>query len=132
MADFVTEFETRHTDAFAETGLVHAGVLLALTELAYARFEQAVGIRKERPVYAVQRATEASYPSALHWTEGARIVVRTLEVGERSFDQEFEVRSARDDRCVATFVHHWIWMDTANQKVVPLPDDVRKRLANAD
>ena len=31
MADFVTEFETRHTDAFAETGLVHAGVLLALT-----------------------------------------------------------------------------------------------------
>ncbi len=129
MPPFVTEFETRHTDAFAETGLVHAGVLLALTELAYARFEEARGIRKERPVYAVQRATEATYPSALHWTEGARIQVRTLEVRDRSFDQEFQVRSARDDRPVATFVHHWVWMDTASLKVVTLPDDVKERLA---
>ena len=125
---FTTEFETRHTDAFAESGLVHAGVLLALTELAYARYEEACGIHKERPVYAVQRATEATYASALHWSEGARIEVRTLEVGERGFDQEFRVRSARDDRNVATFVHHWVWMDTATQKVVPLPDDVKERL----
>ncbi len=128
MPTFVTGFETRHTDAFAETGLVHAGVLLALTELAYARFEEARGIRKERPIYAVQRSTEATYPSALHWSEGARIEVRTLEVRDRSFDQEFLVRSARDDRPIASFVHHWVWMDTASQKVVPLPDDVKGRL----
>ena len=128
MPSFVTDFETRHTDTFAESGLVHAGVLLALTELAYARFEDAVGIRKERPVYAVQRATEASYASPLHWSEGARIEVRTLRVGERSFDQEFSVRSARDDRPIATFVHHWIWMDTVNQKRVALPASVREKL----
>jgi acyl-CoA thioesterase FadM len=128
MPSFVTDFETRHTDAFAESGLVHAGVLLALTELAYARFEDAVGIQKERPVYAVQRATEATYQTPLHWQEGARIEVRTLSVSDGSFDQEFAVRSARDDRPIAVFVHHWIWMDTATQKRVPLSEAVRAKL----
>jgi hypothetical protein len=30
---FEITFPTRHTDAFAATGYVHAGVLLALTEM---------------------------------------------------------------------------------------------------
>ena len=39
---FEITYPTRHTDAFAATGFVHAGVLLALTEMAYAAFEEAV------------------------------------------------------------------------------------------
>ena len=125
---FEIDFPTRHTDAFAETGFVHAGVLLSLTELAYAAFEVHRGIEKERPVYAVQRATEVTYRSPLRWQEGARIAVRTLSVEERSFDQEFEVRSVADGRVIAQFVHHWVWMDTATGKVLSLSEDVRERL----
>lgn len=125
---FEIEFPTRHTDAFAETGFVHAGVLLALTELAYAAFEADCGIRKTPPVYAVQRATEAVYRSPLRWTEGARIAVRTLDADESGFDQEYRVRSATDGREIARFIHHWAWVDTATGKRLPLPEDVQVKL----
>jgi acyl-coenzyme A thioesterase PaaI-like protein len=64
---FEITFPTRHTDAFAATGFVHAGVLLALTEMAYAAFEEHCGVHKPAHVYAVQRATEATGESAATW-----------------------------------------------------------------
>jgi acyl-coenzyme A thioesterase PaaI-like protein len=56
---FEITFPTRHTDAFASTGFVHAGVLLALTDMAYAAFERHCDLAKPDHVYAVQGATEA-------------------------------------------------------------------------
>lgn len=119
---------TRHTDAFAETGFVHAGVLLSLTEMAYAGFEEHCRISKPDHVYAVQRATEATYRSPLRWQEGATLRVKTVSAEERRFDQEFEVRSAADGRKIAVFVHHWVWMDTRSGEIVPLPEETRRRL----
>ena len=119
---FEIEFPTRHTDAFAATGLVHAGVLLALTEMAYAAFEKHCGLSKPDEVYAVQRATEVTYRAPLRWHEGVLIEVRTLVANERGFDQEFDVRSGADRRLIASFIHHWVWFDTATSSPVSISD----------
>lgn len=128
---FETEFETRHTDCFAATGFVHAGVLLALTEMAYARFEAHCGIDaavKPGHVYAVQRSMMATFFSPLRWQEGARIQVDTVQATERGFDQDFEILSAADGREVARFTHRWVWLDTRTGRRVDLPAAVRERL----
>ncbi len=125
---FEVTYPTRHTDAFASTGFVHAGVLLGLTEMAYADFEAHCGVEKPDSTYAVQRATEATYSSPLKWDEGVRIVVRTTLCGPRNFDQEFEILSARDGRRVAIFVHHWVWYDTASDRPVEIDEATRNRL----
>ena len=132
---FETEFETRHSDCFAATGFVHAGVLLALTEMAYARFEQHRGIDvglKPEHVYAVQRSTTATYYSPLRWQEGARIRVSTTEATERGFDQDFEVLSAADGREVARFTHRWVLLDTRAGRPVALSEEIRQRLLAED
>ena len=125
---FEITFPTRHTDAFAGTGFVHAGVLLALTEMAYAAFEEHCGLAKPSHVYAVQRATEATYAAPLGWKDGATVRVTTLAATERGFDQEFEIVATTDGRRVARFVHHWVWLDTAAGKRVELSEDVQRRL----
>ena len=125
---FEITFPTRHTDAFAGTGFVHAGVLLSLTEMAYAAFEKHCGLSKEDHVYAVQRATEVKYFAPLGWHEDATIRVKTLSASARGFDQEFEVLSARDGRKIASFQHHWVWMDTRAGAAVPLPEEVQSQL----
>jgi len=128
---FETDFDTRHSDCFAATGFVHAGVLLALTEMAYARFERHCGIDaglKPEHVYAVQRSTLATYHSPLRWQEGARILVRTTEASERGFDQAFDVLSAADGRKVARFHHCWVWLDTRSGRPVPLTNEVQRLL----
>ena len=121
---FELELPTRHTDAFASTGYVHAGVLLALTELAYAACEQHLGIAKPEHVFAVQRATEAVYHAPLRWQEHARIRVTTVSSDERAFDQEFLVLSAVCGREVARITHHWVWLDTQSGKRVPVAPEI--------
>src|SRR5688572_8509727 len=125
---FEITFPTRHTDAFAATGFVHAGVLLALTEMAYAAFEEHCGLAKPGHVYAVQRATEATYAAPLGWKEGATVRVTTLTASERGFDQEFEIVAATDGRRVARFVHHWVWLDTKSGTRVALDEETQRRL----
>jgi acyl-CoA thioesterase FadM len=125
---FEITFPTRHTDAFAATGFVHAGVLLAATEIAYAAFEKHCGIAKPDHVYAVQRGSEATYLAPLRWQENAIVSVTTLAASDRGFDQEFVISSAADGRRIASIVHHWVWLDTEIGKRVPLPEEAQQKL----
>lgn len=124
---FSAEFQTRHTDAFAATGFVHAGVLLALTELAYAAFEQHCGVSKPPHIVAMQLETRALYLAPLPWQEGARIEVVTSEATHSGFTQEFTIYSRDGGRQVATFVHRWAWVDTKTGRRQEIPEDVRAR-----
>ena len=54
--------------------------------------------------------------------------VKTLTATERGFDQEFEIVAATDQRRVATFVHHWVWLDTKAGKRVALTEEVQRQL----
>jgi acyl-CoA thioesterase FadM len=125
---FHVEFQTRHTDTFGATPFVHTGVLLALTEMAYAQVEDYLGISKPLHVVAVQRKSEADYRQPLHWRDGASVVVSALDVSARGFSQEFVVRSGSSDAHVATFIHHWVWLDTDAGRRVDLPSDIQERL----
>ncbi len=122
---FSIAFPTRHTDTFTDTGFVHAGVLLALTELAYAAFEEHCGVAKPAHVVAVQRETRAVYHAPLPWREGATIEVTTVSADDRGFEQEFIVRSTARETPVATFVHAWAWLDTVSGRGVPIPPDAQ-------
>ncbi len=125
---FTVSFQTRHTDTFAATGFVHAGVLLALTELAYGAFEQHAGISKPGNVVAVQRKTEATYQAPLAWQEGATIEVQTTEAGARSFTQTFTIMSTESGRAIASIVHLWAWLDTESGRAVELDDQTQRKL----
>lgn len=129
---FSATFATRHTDTFAATGFVHVGVLLALTELAYAASEQAAGITKPEHIVAVEVATEARYHAPLPWQDGASITVRTPAVNPRGFQQTYEVRSAVSGRLIAHISHQWVWLDTTTGHALALPDDVQQRLTTLD
>lgn len=107
---------------------MHAGVLLALTDLAYAAFEEHCGVSKPDHVVAVQRETRAVYHAPLPWKEGATIQVITTSINERSFEQEFSVRSTITGTAIATFVHVWAWLDTFSGRGIPLPLDVQHLL----
>ncbi len=122
---FSISYPTRHTDTFTDTGFVHAGVLLALTELAYAAFEEHCGVSKPGHVVAVQRETRAVYHAPLAWREGATIEVTTTSADDRGFEQEFAVRSTERGTPVATFVHAWAWLDTVTGRGIPIPPDVQ-------
>src|SRR6266545_2907540 len=95
---FTFRCDTRHTDTYAATGFVHAGVLLAFTELAYAAYERAAGISKPGHVVAVEVRTRAEYHAPLPWQDGAVVEVTTPAATGRGFTQSFAVRSARTDR----------------------------------
>ena len=122
---FSISYPTRHTDTFTDTGFVHAGVLLALTEMAYAAFEEHCGVSKPDHVVAVQRETRAVYHAPLAWREGATIEVTTTSTDDRGFEQEFAVRSTERGTPVATFVHAWAWLDTVTGRGIPIPPDVQ-------
>ena len=122
---FSISYPTRHTDTFTDTGFVHAGVLLALTELAYAAFEEHCGISKPDHVVAVQRQTRAVYHAPLAWQDGATIEVTTTSADDRGFEQEFSVTSTARGTPVATFVHAWAWLDTVTGRGIPIPPDVQ-------
>lgn len=125
---FSVSYRTRHTDTYAATGFVHAGVMLALTEMAYAAFETHCGITKPEHIVAVERETQATYHAPLRWQEGATVEVRTTEMADKGFTQEFTVRSTRSGSMVASFVHRWVWLDTHEGRRVNLPEDAQKRL----
>lgn len=122
---FAVQFPTRHTDTYAATGFVHAGVLLALTELAYAAFEREAGVQKPAHVVAVQVRTRAEYRSPLPWQDGATIEVTTLAASAQGFTQAFVLRSARTERTVAQIEHDWVWLDTATGRATPLPEEAQ-------
>ncbi len=124
---FEITFPTRHTDTFAATGYVHAGTLLALTELAYAAFDEHCGVSKPSNVVAVQLSTEAHYRSPLRWEEGATVGVRTTKADDSGFEQAFTVSSASDGRTIAAITHRWVWLNVETGRRVPLREDVQQR-----
>jgi acyl-CoA thioesterase FadM len=124
---FRVSFPTRHTDTYADSGFVHAGVLLALTELAYAAFETHCGVEKPDGVLAVPREMTVTYHRPLPWQEGCAVEVETVEAGAQGFSQDFALSSDTTDVRVATLRHDWVWLDLAAGRAVPIPESVQAK-----
>lgn len=129
---FALACDTRHTDTYAATGFVHAGVLLALTERAYAAYQDASGVSKPSHVVAVPVRTRAEYLAPLPWQDGSIVGVGTASSSERGFSQLFTVRSARSERLVARIEHDWVWLDTVSGRAVPFPPEAQEAFARLD
>lgn len=129
---FALTCETRHTDTYAATGFVHAGVLLALTERAYAAYQDASGVRKSEQVVAVPVRTRAEYLAPLPWQDGAVVDVVTVASSGHGFSQRFSVRSAVTDRLIARIEHDWVWLDTASGRALPFPPEAQSAFADLD
>ena len=127
---FKTTFETRHVDTYAATPFVHGGVLLAFTEMTYARLEGHLGLSKPPHIVCVERETRALYHAPLHWRDGAEIEVTTTEIDRKGFTQEFAIRSVASGAKVATIVHRWTWLDTVSGQRVELDDEAIERLGS--
>jgi len=121
-------FSTRHTDTYAGTPYVHAGVFLALTELAYAEFERGAGIEKPDHVVAVEVRTRAEYSAPLHWRDGAIVEAETSAASARGFTQLYAIRSATSDRRIASIEHDWVWLDIDSGRPVEIGPDTLARL----
>jgi len=128
---FRVSFPTRHTDTYASSGFVHAGVLLALTELAYAAFETHRAIDKPDTVLAVPRETAVTYHRPLRWQDGCTIDVQTTDAGEHGFSQEFVCFAQTTDTRIATFRHDWVWLDLNSGRPVPIPAAIQARYRDA-
>ena len=124
----ILRLSTRHTDTYAGTPYVHAGVLLALTELAYAEFERSAGIAKPEHVIAVEVRTRAEYSAPLHWRDGATIETSTSAAAARGFTQAYLVRSASSDRLIARIEHDWVWLNVESGRAVELDEATQARL----
>ena len=125
---FSITLPTRHTDTYTNTGFVHAGVLLALTELAYDSFEHHCKLIKPEHVVAVQRETRAIYHAPLPWQESALIEIQTIKANSHYFEQEFSIRSGTTGKTIATIVHEWVWMDLKTNRSIPLSEDIQNCL----
>ena len=125
---FSITLPTRHTDTYTNTGFVHAGVLLALTELAYDSFERHCKLTKPKHVVAVQKETRAIYHAPLPWQESALIEIQTTKANSRYFEQEFSIRSGATGKAIATIVHEWVWMDLKTNHTITLSEDIQERL----
>lgn len=126
---FTLTLPTRHTDTFAATGFVHAGVLLALTELAYAASEQRAGISKPAQIVCVETRTRAEYVRPLPWQDGAEIEVECVAVSGEGLTQRYTIRSPRTTRIVARIEHDWVWLDTTSGHAVALSEETQASFA---
>ena len=124
---FTASFPTRHTDTYADSGFVHAGVLLAFTELAYAGFERDCDLTKPPGVLAVPRETAVTYHRPLPWQDGCTVEVHTIDAGPHGFTQEFALRSARTQVPIATVRHDWVWLHLSNGRPQPIPPEAQNK-----
>jgi acyl-CoA thioesterase FadM len=123
---FSATFETRHTDTYAATPFVHQGVLLAFTEMTYARMEAHLDLNKPEHIVCVQRESVSKFNRPLHWRENARVEVVTVDVSAQGFTQAFQVFSAASGTLIATFTHRWAWMDTIEGRRLDLSPEVQE------
>lgn len=108
---FETRLPLRHTDSFGGTPFVHGGVLLALTEIALARYDQAAALPEHRDVLRFQSHSEVRYRSALRWDDEAIVRLRCDQVGRGRLRFVCEVAAVSDGRTVAELLHRYAYVN---------------------
>lgn len=108
---FETQLPLRHTDSFGGTPFVHGGVLLALTEIALARYDRAASLPEHRDVLRFQSHTEMRYRSALRWDDEAIVRLRCDQVSPGRLRFACEVAAASDGRTIAEMQHRYAYVN---------------------
>jgi acyl-CoA thioesterase FadM len=119
---FETRMPLRHTDTFGGTPFVHGGVLIALTEIALDRYDEAASIPSHRDVLRFQTRTEVQYLAALRWDDEAVVRLRCAEMRPGRLVFECEVAAGSNDRVIAQMTHRYAYVNTLSGAAEVPPD----------
>ncbi len=108
---FEERYPLRHTDSFGGTPFVHGGVLLALTEIALAAYDEAAGVPSHRDVLRMQSRSEVRYRAPLRWIDAAIIRLRCTQVGRGRLVFEAFVKADSTGETVAEFTHRYAYIN---------------------
>jgi len=108
---FSERYPLRHTDSFGGTPFVHGGVLLALTEIALAAYDEAAEIPSHRDVLRMQSHSEVRYRAPLRWVDAAVIQLRCTQLGRGRLVFEARVTADSTRELVAEFTHRYVYIN---------------------
>jgi acyl-CoA thioesterase FadM len=108
---FEARYPLRHTDSFGGTPFVHGGVLLALTEIALASYDEAASIPEHRDVLRMQSHSEVRYRAPLRWVDSAIIRLRCTHLRPGRLVFEAIVEAASTGEVVAEFTHRYAYLN---------------------
>lgn len=108
---FQERYPLRHTDSFGGTPFVHGGVLLALTEIALAAYDDAASIPPHRDVLRMQSHSEVRYRAPLRWVDAAVIQLRCTQLGNGRLVFEARVTADSTRELVAEFTHRYAYIN---------------------
>jgi acyl-CoA thioesterase FadM len=119
---FHERYPLRHTDSFGGTPFVHGGVLLALTEIALAAYDEAASIPSHRDVLRMQSHSEVRYRAPLRWVDAAIIHLRCTRVGNGRLVFEARVDADSTGEVVAEFTHRYAYINAITGRPEVPPD----------
>jgi len=119
---FHERYPLRHTDSFGGTPFVHGGVLLALTEIALAAYDEAAGIPSHRDVLRMQSHSEVRYRAPLRWVDAAVIHLRCTRVSQGRLVFEAQVYADSTGELVAEFTHRYAYINAITGRPEVPPD----------
>jgi acyl-CoA thioester hydrolase len=107
-------------------GHVNNAVYLSYLEQARALYLQNLGLRQHHPTTILVR-NEIDYRRALHLGDPLEVAVRVSNIGNKSLEFQYEVRSSGAVCAVASSVH--VWFDFDANASVRVPDSARAAMA---
>lgn len=119
---FEARHPLRHTDSFGGTPFVHGGVLLALTEIALATYDDEAKIPPHRDVLRMQSHSEVRYRSPLRWVDTAVIRLRCTHLGQGRLTFRARVEAASTGEVVADFTHRYAYINAITGRPEVPPD----------
>ncbi len=110
---FTTVLPLRHTDSFGGTPFVHGGVLLALTEIALATYDEVVGLPQHRDVLRFQSHSEVRYLAPLRWDDAAVVGLRCTALRPGRLTFECEVLAESDRTTITRMTHRYAYVNAS-------------------
>jgi acyl-CoA thioester hydrolase len=118
---------TRYVD-YDSMGHVNNAVYLTYFEMARSAAWLGILGMPHEPSFIIAEAA-VRYKSPARMEDSLEIEMRTSEIRNRAWVWEYEIRCSSDDRLIAEGSTVQVMFDYAARKAVPIPQDLRERLA---
>lgn len=118
--------------AFSDTdaqGIVYYGRYNPYFDLARVEYHRTLGLlHRQRPGEFVMRANDVEYFAPAVFDDEIEIFVRVARVGRTSVTFEFAAYRVPDDVLMVTAHQTVVYLDLAERRAGPVPDDYRTRV----
>ncbi|HWX09132.1 MAG TPA: thioesterase family protein [Gaiellaceae bacterium] len=126
------KFSARTRVGFSDTdaqGIVYYGRYNPYFDLARVEYLRALGLlHVERAGAFVMRANDVEYFAPAVFDDEIEVFVRVARVGRTSVTLAFEAYRQPDDLLMVTAHQTMVYVDLAERKACPVPDDFREKV----